>query len=49
MEIATILVSIAAVHLLAIASPGPTFVVVTSHAIAGRRVPGSRRTSPTRR
>jgi threonine efflux protein len=40
MEIATILVSIAAVHMLAIASPGPTFVVVTSHAIAGRRRAG---------
>jgi threonine efflux protein len=40
MDIATILVSIAAVHLLAVASPGPTFVVVTSHAIAGRRRAG---------
>ncbi|WP_210340382.1 LysE family translocator [Microvirga splendida] len=40
MEIATTLVSIAAVHLLAIASPGPTFVVVTSHAIDGRRGAG---------
>jgi len=40
MEIATILSSIAVVHLLAIASPGPTFVVVTSHAIAGERRAG---------
>jgi len=40
MEITTILASIAAVHLLAIASPGPTFVVVTSHAIAGERRAG---------
>jgi threonine/homoserine/homoserine lactone efflux protein len=40
MEFATVLVSIAAVHLLAIASPGPPLVVVTSHAIAGRRRAG---------
>ncbi len=41
MDITTIPVSIAAVHLLAIASPDPTLVVVTSHAIAGRRRAGS--------
>jgi threonine efflux protein len=40
MEIATILVGIAAVHLLAVASPGPTLIVVTSHAIAGQRRAG---------
>jgi threonine efflux protein len=40
MEVATALVGIAAVHLLAIASPGPTFVVVTSHAVAGDRRAG---------
>jgi len=40
MESATILAGIAAMHLLAVASPGPTLLVVTSHAIAGRRSDG---------
>jgi threonine efflux protein len=40
METATILSGIAAVHLLAIASPGPTLLVVASHAIAYRRNDG---------
>jgi threonine efflux protein len=40
MEVAAILVGIATVHLLAIASPGPTFVVVTSYAVAGDRRAG---------
>jgi threonine efflux protein len=40
MEVATILFGIAMVHLLALASPGPTFVVVTSYAVAGNRRAG---------
>jgi threonine efflux protein len=40
MEVITILLAIATVHLLAIASPGPTFVVVTSYAVAGDRRAG---------
>ena len=40
MDVAAILIGIAIVHLLAIASPGPTFVVVTSYAVAGDRRAG---------
>lgn len=40
MEVVTILVGIAAVHLLAVASPGPTFVVVAGYAVAGDRRAG---------
>lgn len=40
MEAVTILVGIAAVHLLAVASPGPTFVVVAGYAVAGDRSSG---------
>lgn len=40
MDAAAILLAIAAVHLLAIASPGPTFVVVTAYAVAGDRRAG---------
>ncbi len=37
MEYVSVLLSIAAVQLLAAASPGPTFMIVSSHAIAGSR------------
>jgi threonine efflux protein len=40
MDVAAILLGIAAVHLLAIASPGPTFIVVTAYAVAGDRRAG---------
>ncbi len=40
MNQATILASIAAIHLLAIASPGPTFAVVMSYAVKGDRRAG---------
>lgn len=40
MDIAAILIGIAAVHLLAAASPGPTFFVVTSHALSNDRCTG---------
>lgn len=41
MDTALILASIAAVHLLAVASPGPTLAVVTSYAIGGDRRSGA--------
>ena len=40
MNTVSILSSIAVIHLLAIASPGPTFMVVASHAVAGDRRAG---------
>jgi threonine efflux protein len=40
MDTIGILAGIAAVHLLALVSPGPTFLVVTSHAMAGDRRAG---------
>lgn len=40
MDHAPILLGIALVHLLAIASPGPTFMVVASYSLSGRTLPG---------